>query len=61
MKQRTHFTETKVKVKVETPPKWFQCVKEQAVSVRYKFTSIAVNENKKILWALKKFCNLESN
>jgi len=30
---------------VETIPKRFQLVKEQAVSVRYKFTSIAVNQN----------------
>jgi hypothetical protein len=29
---------------VETLPKRFQDVKEQAVSVRYKFTNIAVNQ-----------------
>jgi hypothetical protein len=29
---------------VETVPKRFQHVKEQAVSVRYKFTNIAVNQ-----------------
>jgi len=30
---------------VETLPKRFQCVKEQTVSVRYKFRSNAVNQN----------------
>jgi hypothetical protein len=30
---------------VKTLPKRFQHVKEQAVSVRYKFKSIAVNQN----------------
>jgi hypothetical protein len=30
---------------VETLPKRFQHVKEQAISVRYKFTSITVNQN----------------
>jgi hypothetical protein len=43
LKQRTHFA-YKVKVKVEPLPKRFQHVKVQAFSVRYKFTSIAVNQ-----------------